>query len=208
MKSVIIGIAGGSGSGKSTFTNRIKQYFGDDVAVIYHDNYYRRQDGIPFEERVKVNYDHPDSLETDLLVEHLKKLKDGRVIECPVYDYKVHNRSRDTITVAPSKVIIVEGILIFENKELCDMMDVRVFVDTDSDIRLIRRLQRDVLERARSLESVINQYMNTVKPMHEQFVEPSKKNANIIIPEGGYNKTAMEMLQNHINSHLKRTADL
>ena len=167
----------------------------------------KRQDNSDESDRVTVP-GTCDGFDTELMIEHLKELRAGRPVQCPVYDYKVHNRSKDTITVAPSKVIIVEGILIFENKELCDMMDVRVFVDTDSDIRLIRRLQRDVLERARSLESVINQYMNTVKPMHEQFVEPSKKNANIIIPEGGYNKTAMEMLQNHINSHLKRTADL
>lgn len=142
------------------------------------------------------------------MIEHLKELRAGRPVQCPVYDYKVHNRSKDTITVAPSKVIIVEGILIFENKELCDMMDVRVFVDTDSRYPSDPPSPERRSRAARSLESVINQYMNTVKPMHEQFVEPSKKNANIIIPEGGYNKTAMEMLQNHINSHLKRTADL
>lgn len=205
---LIIGIAGGSGSGKTTLTNQIASLFQEHVPVLKHDNYYKAHDDMTFEERKNLNYDHPNAFDTELMIEHLKELRAGHPVQCPVYDYKVHNRSRDTITVAPSKVIIVEGILIFENKELCDMMDVRVFVDTDSDIRLIRRLQRDVLERARSLESVINQYMNTVKPMHEQFVEPSKKNANIIIPEGGYNKTAMEMLQNHINSHLKRTADL
>ena len=159
-----------------------------------------------YEERTSLNYDHPNAFDTELMIEHLKELKAGHPVQCPIYDYKVHNRSKDMITIVPSKVVIVEGILIFENKELCKMMDVRVFVDTDPDVRLIRRIQRDVMERARSLESVINQYINTVKPMHEQFVEPSKKNANIIIPEGGYNKIAMEMLQNHINSHLKQTA--
>lgn len=174
---LIIGIAGGSGSGKTTLTNQIASQFQEHVTVLKHDNYYKAHDDMTYEERTS-----------------------------PIYDYKVHNRSKDTITIVPSKVVIVEGILIFENKELCKMMDVRVFVDTDPDVRLIRRIQRDVMERARSLESVINQYINTVKPMHEQFVEPSKKNANIIIPEGGYNKIAMEMLQNHINSHLKQTA--
>ena len=200
---LIIGIAGGSGSGKTTLTNQIASQFQEHVTVL---NYYKAHDDMTYEERTSLNYDHPNAFDTELMIEHLKELKAGHPIQCPIYDYKVHNRSKDTITIVPSKVVIVEGILIFENKELCKMMDVRVFVDTDPDVRLIRRIQRDVMERARSLESVINQYINTVKPMHEQFVEPSKKNANIIIPEGGYNKIAMEMLQNHINSHLKQTA--
>lgn len=202
-KILIIGIAGGSGSGKTTLTNRIIEQFQEQVTVIKHDNYYKAHDDLDYESRTRLNYDHPYAFDTDLMIRHLKELKVGRPIECPVYDYTVHNRSKNTLTIVPERVIIVEGILIFENKELCDLMDIRIFVDTDSDLRIIRRIQRDVLERARSLESVIDQYMNTVKPMHEQFVEPSKKNANIIVPEGGYNKVAMEMIRNHIRSFLR-----
>ncbi|MDY5022354.1 MAG: uridine kinase [Blautia sp.] len=201
---LVIGIAGGTGSGKTTLTNQIVSCFQDHVTILKHDNYYKAHDDMTYEERSRLNYDHPNAFDTDLMIEHLKALKAGKTVQCPVYDYKIHNRSKDTITIVPEKVIIVEGILIFENKELCDMMDIRVFVDTDADIRIIRRIKRDVLERARSLESVINQYVETVKPMHEQFVEPSKKNANIIVPEGGYNKAAMDMLQNQIRSHLKK----
>ena len=201
---LVIGSAGGTGSGKTTLTNQIVSCFQDHVTILKHDNYYKAHDDMTYEERSRLNYDHPNAFDTDLMIEHLKALKAGKTVQCPVYDYKIHNRSKDTITIVPEKVIIVEGILIFENKELCDMMDIRVFVDTDADIRIIRRIKRDVLERARSLESVINQYVETVKPMHEQFVEPSKKNANIIVPEGGYNKAAMDMLQNQIRSHLKK----
>lgn len=201
---LVIGIAGGTGSGKTTLTNQIVSCFQDHVTILKHDNYYKAHDDMTYEERSRLNYDHPNAFDTDLMIEHLKALKAGETVQCPVYDYKIHNRSKDTITIVPEKVIIVEGILIFENKELCDMMDIRVFVDTDADIRIIRRIKRDVMERARSLESVINQYIETVKPMHEQFVEPSKKNANIIVPEGGYNKAAMDMLQNQIRSHLKK----
>ena len=204
---LVIGIAGGSGSGKTTLTNQIAAQFQEHVTVLKHDNYYKAHDDMAFEERKTLNYDHPNAFDTELMIEHLRELRAGRSVQCPIYDYKVHNRSKDTITVTPSAVIIVEGILIFENRELCEMMDVRVFVDTDPDIRLIRRIQRDVLERARSLESVMSQYLNTVKPMHERFVEPSKKNANIIIPEGGYNRTAMQMLQNHIQGHLEHAWD-
>lgn len=199
---LIIGIAGGSGSGKTTLTNQIAAQFPEQVTIITHDNYYKAHDDMDYDERSRLNYDHPNSFETALMVEHLKALKNGETIECPVYDYTIHNRSKDTIRIVPNKVIIVEGILIFENKELCDLMDIRIFVDTDADIRIIRRIKRDVLERARSLESVMNQYMDTVKPMHEQYVEPSKKNANIIVPEGGYNGPAMEMIQNHIKMFL------
>lgn len=201
---LVIGIAGGTGSGKTTLTNQIVSCFHDHVTILKHDNYYKAHDDMTYEERSRLNYDHPNAFDTDLMIEHLQALKAGKAVQCPVYDYKIHNRSKDTITIVPEKVIIVEGILIFENKKLCDMMDIRVFVDTDADIRIIRRIKRDVLERARSLESVINQYVDTVKPMHEQFVEPSKKNANIIVPEGGYNKAAMDMLQNQIRSHLKK----
>ena len=199
-----IGIAGGTGSGKTTITKRIIERFGGDVSVVNHDNYYKAHDDMTYEERCRLNYDHPNAFDTDLMIEHLKELKNGNKIECPVYDFTVHNRSKDTLTISPNKVIIVEGILIFENKELCDLMDVRIYVDTDADVRIIRRIKRDVIERARSLESVMNQYLDTVKPMHEQFVEPSKKNANIIVPEGGHNVAAMEMIQNYIGTYLNK----
>ena len=201
-KVLVIGIAGGSGSGKTTLTNRIAAQFAEDVTVIYHDNYYKAHDDMTYEERCRLNYDHPNAFDTELMVDHLKLLREGQSIECPVYDYTIHNRSKNTMVINPKKVIIVEGILIFENKELCDQMDIRIFVDTDADLRIIRRIRRDVMERARSLDSVINQYMDTVKPMHEQFVEPSKKNASIIVPEGGHNTVAMEMIINQIRSHL------
>ena len=203
---LIIGIAGGSGSGKTTLTNQIAAQFSDNVTVIKHDNYYKAHDDMDYDERSRLNYDHPNAFDTDLMIEHLKALKKGECIECPVYDYTIHNRSKNTITIVPNKVIIVEGILIFENKELCKLMDIRIFVDTDADLRIIRRIQRDVMERARSLESVINQYIETVKPMHEQYVEPSKRNANIIVPEGGYNQAAMEMIRNHIRIYLEKNA--
>ena len=199
---LIIGIAGGSGSGKTTLTNQIASQFTEQVTIIKHDNYYKAHDDMDYDERSRLNYDHPNAFETDLMIKHLKALKQGESIECPVYDFTVHNRSKDTITIIPNKVFIVEGILIFENKELCDLMDLRIFVDTDADLRIIRRIKRDVLERARSLESVMNQYMDTVKPMHEQYVEPSKRNANIIVPENAYNQPAMEIIQNHIKSYL------
>lgn len=201
---LVIGIAGGSGSGKTTLTNQIAAQFLEQVTVIKHDNYYKAHDDMDYDERSRLNYDHPNAFDTELMIEHLKPLKQGKSVECPIYDYTIHNRSKDTITIAPNKVIIVEGILIFENKDLCDLMDIRIFVDTDADLRIIRRIQRDVMERARSLESVINQYLETVKPMHEQYVEPSKKNANVIVPEGGYNQAAMEMIRNHIKNHLEQ----
>ena len=202
-KGLVIGIAGGSGSGKTTLTNRIAAIRPEQVTIITHDNYYKAHDELSYDERCRLNYDHPNAFDTELLIEHLKMLKNGESIECPVYDYTVHNRSKDVTKIDPTPIIIVEGILIFENKELCDLMDIRIFVDTDADIRIIRRIQRDVMERARSLESVISQYVNTVKPMHEQYVDPSKKNANIIVPEGGHNQVAMEMIQNHIKLFLE-----
>ena len=201
-KVLVIGIAGGSGSGKTTLTNRIVSQFIEDVTVINHDNYYKAHDEMAYEERCRLNYDHPNAFDTDLMIEHLKALRNGQSVECPIYDYTVHNRSKNTMTIKPGKVIIVEGILIFENKALCEQMDIRIFVDTDADLRIIRRIRRDVMERARSLDSVTDQYLNTVKPMHEQFVEPSKKNASIIVPEGGHNVVAMEMIMNQIRSHL------
>lgn len=200
---LVIGIAGGSGSGKTTLTNQIAAQFRESVTIIKHDDYYKAHDNMTYEERCRLNYDHPNAFDTDLMISHLKELRAGRAVQCPVYDYTVHNRSRDTLTVNPAKVILVEGILIFENPRLCELMDIRIFVDTDPDLRIIRRIQRDVLERARSLESVIGQYLSTVKPMHEQFVEPSKKNADIIVPEGGYNRVAMEMIRNQIDNHLR-----
>ena len=204
---LVIGIAGGSGSGKTTLMKNLTNGFGEDITVLSHDNYYRAHDDLPFEQRSKLNYDHPDAFETDLMIEHLKELKQGRTIECPVYDYTIHNRTEETVTVVPKPVIIVEGILIFENKALCDLMDVKIFVDTDADIRLIRRIRRDVAKRGRSLESVLNQYQTTVKPMHEQFVEPSKKNADLIVLEGGKNLVALEMITSQIRRHLEHRDD-
>ena len=198
-----IGIAGGTGSGKSTITKRIVEHFGGDVSVVTHDNYYKAHDEMSYEERCKLNYDHPDAFENELMIQHLKQLKAGKSVQCPVYDYTVHNRSKDTITIEPAKVIIVEGILILADKELCDQMDIRVFVDTDADVRILRRIIRDVKKRGRTLDSVIDQYLTTVKPMHEAFVEPSKKNAHIIIPEGGRNQVALDMVIGRIEKHLK-----
>ena len=199
---IVIGIAGGTGSGKSTIIKKIKEQFNDAVTILSHDYYYKAHDDLTYEERTKLNYDHPDAFDTDLMVEHIKALKRGEFVERPSYDFSVHNRRKETVTVVPSKVIIVEGILIFENVELLDMFDIKVFVDTDADVRIIRRILRDVKERGRTLESVINQYLTTVKLMHEQFVEPSKKNADIIIPEGGYNTVAIEMLNQRIRALL------
>jgi uridine kinase len=200
---MVIGIAGGSGSGKTTLAQNIKEVFNDEIVILCHDYYYKSNEGIPFEERKKLNYDHPDSFDTDLLIEQLKKLKENKVIHHPVYSFVEHTRMNETIEVKPAKVIIVEGILIFENKELCDLMDIKVFVDTDGDVRIIRRLLRDVQERGRDLDSVINQYLSTVKPMHEEFVDPSKRRADIIIPEGGENTVALEMLLERIKNFIK-----
>lgn len=199
---MVIGIAGGSGSGKTTLMRRLMEAFGDNISVISHDNYYRAHNELPFEERSKLNYDHPDAFDTQMMIEHIKQLKQGKSIECPTYDYTIHNRAAETILVEPRQVIVVEGILIFENKELCDQMDIKIFVDTDADVRLIRRIKRDVAKRGRSLESVLEQYLDTVKPMHEMFVEPSKKNADIIVVGGGKNLVALDMINAHIHKHL------
>lgn len=201
---IIIGIAGGTGSGKTTITRRIMQKFGSNVSVIYHDNYYKEHHSMSYEERTRLNYDHPDAFDTQLLVRDLRKLKRGEAIYCPVYDYTIHDRSQKTIMIKPAKVIVVEGILIFQSKELCDLMDIRIFVDTDADVRILRRIVRDVRDRGRSLDSVVNQYLTTVKPMHEQFVEPSKRKADIIIPEGGHNQVALEMVLQRVKAHLDR----
>ncbi len=202
MEPIIIGIAGGTGSGKSTLASRLAQTFKDDVQIICHDSYYKCRDDIPYEERVKVNYDHPSAFDTELLLADLNNLKNWIPITMPVYSFVEHNRTKETVLVKPKKVIIIEGILIFENKELRDMMDMKVFVDTDADIRFIRRLVRDVRNRGRSLESVVEQYTKTVKPMHEEFVEPSKRYADIIVPEGGYNAVALGMLNDKIKAIL------
>lgn len=201
MESIIIGIAGGSGSGKSTFTNRVKKYFGDDVTVIYHDNYYRRQDGIPFEKRVTVNYDHPDSLETDLLVEHLKQLKAGKTVECPVYDYNQHNRSDEIITIEPKPVILVEGILLLADERIRDLLDIKVYVEADADERILRRILRDVEERGRDLHGIIDQYLATVKPMHYMYVEPTRAKADIVI-NSGKNDVAFDLFVSKITQLL------
>lgn len=201
---MVIGIAGGSGSGKTTIAQNIKEVFNDDVVILCHDYYYKSNEGIPLEERKKLNYDHPKSFDTDLLIEHLKQLKEGNSIFHPVYSFVEHTRLNETVEVKPKKVIIVEGILIFENRELCDLMDIKVFVDTDGDVRIIRRLLRDVKERGRDLDSVINQYLSTVKPMHEEFVDPSKKRADIIIPEGGENTVALSMLLERIRNFISQ----
>lgn len=182
MDTILIGIAGGTGSGKTTLADKLVESFGrDEVSILRHDNYYKRHDDIPFEERAKLNYDHPDAFDTDLLCQHILELKAGTSIEMPVYDYAMHNRSDKTILVHPAPVIVLEGILLFVEKDLCDLMDIKVFVDTDADVRILRRILRDVKERGRSLDSVVTQYLTTVKPMHEQFVEPSKRRADVII---------------------------
>lgn len=200
---LVIGIAGGTGSGKTTLMQRLVERFGADVTVLSHDNYYRRRDDMPFEERCKVNYDEPAALETDLMARHLNALRHGQAIDCPVYDFARHNRSDKTVRIEPRPVIIVEGILIFENRQLRDLMDIKIFVDTDADVRLCRRIRRDVRERGRTLESVIAQYQTTVKPMHEKYVEPSKRHAHIVVPEGGRNAVALELIEGRIRRHLE-----
>ena len=200
---LVIGIAGGTGSGKTTLMKNLIEAFQNDVTILSHDNYYKRHDELTYEERCGLNYDEPAALETDLMAQHLELLRQGQAIDCPVYDFTQHNRSDETIRIEPRKVIIVEGILIFENQPLRDLMDIRIFVDTDADVRLCRRIKRDVNKRGRSLESVLTQYQQTVKPMHEMYVEPSKKHANIIVPEGGKNLVALDMIMGRIKRHLE-----
>ena len=202
MSTILIGIAGGTGSGKTTLTRHLKEHFGQEVTVISHDNYYKRQDGKTYEERAKVNYDHPSAFDTDLLIEHLRQLKAGHSIQCPVYSYSDHNRTDRTVEIFPTKVIIVEGILIFQNPTLRDMFDIKIFVETDADVRILRRALRDVEERGRTLQSVVTQYLTTVKPMHEQYVEPSRKYADIVVLEGGHNLVALEMIMQRIQNHI------
>ena len=200
---LVIGIAGGSGSGKTTLMNNIVSRFSEDITVLSHDSYYRRHDDMTYEERCQLNYDEPAALETELMVRHLDCLRNGEAIDCPVYDFTVHNRSDATQRIEPSRIIIVEGILIFENEALRDLMDIRIFVDTDADIRLCRRVKRDVNKRGRSLESVLTQYQETVKPMYEKYVEPSKKYAHILVPEGGKNTIAQEFIISLLEKHLE-----
>ena len=201
----MIGIAGGSGSGKTTLAENIKRCFGDKISLIRHDDYYKSQKSLSLEEKATLNYDHPSAFDTELLISHIKSLKAGNDIDCPVYDYTIHDRSDRIRRIECRRVILLEGILIFENQELLDLLDMKIFVDTDADIRILRRISRDVKERGRSLESVINQYISTVKPMHERFVEPSKKIADIIIPEGGQNPVAYGMIIEKIRAYFKRT---
>lgn len=202
MQSIVIGVAGGTGSGKSTFTNRLKEEFADSITVIYHDNYYRSRDGISMENRKKINYDHPDSLETDLLIQHLKQLKAGKSVECPTYDYSVHNRSDVKIKINPSKIIIVEGILVLQNDELRDLCDIKIYVDADADERILRRAIRDVKERGRDLEGIMEQYLTTVKPMHYQYVEPTKALADMVI-NSGMNEVAFDIVKTKIDALLQ-----
>ncbi len=189
--------------GKTTITRKIAERFGSEVTVLYHDNYYKARHDLTYDERVRLNYDHPDAFDTDRMIEDLARLKRGETIECPLYDYTIYDRSDQILIVRPTRVIIVEGILIFHSKALRDLMDIKLFVDADADERILRRIVRDVKERGRSLDSVISQYLQTVKPMHEAFVEPSKRYADVIIPEGGMNQVAVDMVMNRVQYHLE-----
>lgn len=204
MDTMVIGIAGGTGSGKTTLTEKLKERFADHVSVLYHDNYYKKHVGMTYEERSRLNYDHPDAFDNDLIIQDLKDLRAGKTIQSPVYDYTIHNRSDKTVEVKPTRVILVEGILIFAEAALRDLMDIKIFVDTDADVRILRRVLRDVKERERTLDSVVNQYLTTVKPMHEAFVEPSKKYADIIVPQGGRNQVALDMLVERVRGHVEK----
>ena len=204
MDTMVIGIAGGTGSGKTTLTMRLKERFGDNVSILYHDNYYKQHDDMPYEERCKLNYDHPDAFDTGRLIADLEALRRGETVYSPTYDYTLHNRAAETVEVRPAAVILVEGILIFVDPTLREMMDIKLFVDTDADVRILRRIMRDVKKRGRSLDSVVEQYLTTVKPMHEQFVEPSKRYADLIVPEGGKNSVALELIIQRVKSHIEQ----
>ncbi|MCI6086782.1 uridine kinase [Selenomonas sp.] len=201
MKTTIIGIAGGTGSGKSTFTNRLKAHFGDRITVMYHDSYYKPHDDLPLAERQQINYDHPDSLETDLLIQHLKALRAGKAVDCPTYDFAHHTRAKEIVHVEPSRVIIVEGILILQDPRLCDLFDIKIFVEADADERILRRVTRDIKERGRSLENIMEQYLTTVKPMHYLYVEPTKTLADIIL-NSGLNDVAFDIVKTKIEALL------
>ncbi len=200
---LVVGVAGGSGSGKTTLTDSLTERFGPQMAIVHHDNYYRAHDDLTYEERTRLNYDCPEAFETEMMIEHLSLLRQGRSIHCPVYDFTIHNRSGETELIEPRPVILVEGILIFAVAELCELMDIKVFVDTDADVRLARRVLRDVEKRGRTVRSVVDQWQNTVKPMYEKYVEPSRKNADIIIPEGGRNPVALDLLVGRLERHLR-----
>ena len=199
---IVIGIAGGTGSGKTTITRKLKERFGKDLTVIYYDNYYRARHDLTFDERTRLNYDHPDAFDTELLIHDLATLKESQLIECPVYDYTIYDRTNDTITIHPSRVIVLEGIHTYHEKRQRDHMDIKLVDEPDADVRILRRIRRDVIERGRTLDSVINQYLTTVKPMHEAFVEPTKRYADVIIPEGGMNQVAVDMVINRVQFHL------
>ncbi|MEA4965515.1 MAG: uridine kinase [Oscillospiraceae bacterium] len=201
-ETLVIGIAGGTGSGKTTLMKALIAQFGDNLSVLSHDNYYKAHDELSLEERALLNYDCPDAFDTEMLISHLRLLKQGQAIQCPVYDFTIHNRTAETVPVEPRPVIVVEGILIFANQALCDELDIKIFVDAEADIRLARRIRRDVRKRGRSLESVVEQYLTTVKPMHEMYVEPSKKNADLVVLGGGKNPVALEMIAGRIQRHL------
>ncbi len=202
-EALLIGIAGGTGSGKSTVAKEIYRSIKDrNVVIIEQDSYYKDQSNLSFEERVKTNYDHPFAFDNDLLIEHLKTLLKYESIEKPIYDFERHTRKKETITVYPKEIIMLEGILILNDERIRDLLDIKIFVDTDSDVRVIRRITRDIRDRGRTLDSVIKQYMTTVRPAQLQFVEPTKKYADIIIPEGGYNKVAIDIIATKINSML------
>lgn len=202
MKPYIVGVAGGSASGKTEIVKTLKKHFEDKIEIIEHDNYYFAHDNLTMDERASLNYDHPQAFETDLLIEHVKKIINNEEIDIPTYDFTIHTRSSDTLKKIPKPIVIVEGILVLENEELRDLMDMKVFVDCDGDVRLKRRITRDVVERDRTIESILTQYMETVKPMHELFVEPSKKFADLIVPKGGKNKVAIDVLINHLATKL------
>ena len=202
MQRIVIGIAGGTASGKTTVAEKLYEAFSKDSVILSHDYYYKQHDELTLEERNKLNYDHPDSLDTEMLVEHIRELKAGNAIMHPTYDFANHSRNSEWKKTDSARIIIIEGILIFTDKELCDLCDIKLFVDADADVRFIRRLTRDVKERGRNMDSVINQYLGTVKPMHEQFVEPSKVKADLIIPQGGHNEIAISMIIDGIKKKL------
>ncbi|SKC37381.1 uridine kinase [[Eubacterium] yurii] len=203
-KPILIGITGGTGSGKTTVAEAIHSAFeGNSITMIMQDSYYKDQSHITFEERLKTNYDHPHSIDMDHLIRDLKSLMSGQSIDMPVYDFAEHTRKSETIHIVPTDIIIVEGILVLDDKNLRDLLDIKIYVDTDADIRILRRMQRDINERGRSMESVINQYLNVVRPMHEQFTEPTKRYADIIIPEGGRNRVAIDVIIRSIKEYLR-----
>lgn len=204
---LIVGIAGGSASGKTTVVNKIKEFFGDGITVIGHDNYYKAHDDMTYEERTHLNYDHPNAFDTERMIADVKKIKAGEIVDIPVYDYGTHNRSDKTQTITPQRVVVLEGILLLYDAQLRDLMDVKIFVDAPADERLVRRIKRDMAERERSLQSVLSQYQDTVRPMHEQFVEPTKAYADVIIPRGGENHVGIGILRSFLEQKLKEQSE-